>query len=91
MLRLESADQAIADRGLFEMGMDSLMAVELKSRLEKDTGLSLPSTLTFNYPTINDLAGYLTEQTLPSGASSGARACSRIRSRPGINACFRTH
>jgi len=65
VLRLDNADQAIADRGLFEMGMDSLMAVELKSRLEKDTGLSLPSTLAFNYPTINDLAGYLVEQLSP--------------------------
>jgi acyl carrier protein len=86
VLRLERADQAIADRGLFEMGMDSLMAVELKSRLEKDTGLSLPSTLTFNYPTIDDLAGYLLEQlssesspsqtvatvAVPVGASSGS-------------------
>lgn len=62
VLRLESPDQAAADRGLFEMGMDSLMAVELKSLLERDTGLSLPSTLTFNYPSINDLAGYLAER-----------------------------
>jgi hypothetical protein len=44
------------------MGMDSLMAVELKSLLEKDTALSLPSTLTFNYPTIGDLAGYFMKQ-----------------------------
>jgi hypothetical protein len=44
------------------MGMDSLMAVELKSLLEKDTALPLPSTLTFNYPTIGELAGYLMKQ-----------------------------
>jgi myxalamid-type polyketide synthase MxaE and MxaD len=37
-------------QGLFEMGMDSLMSVELKGRLEKAVGRALPSTLTFNYP-----------------------------------------
>jgi acyl transferase domain-containing protein/acyl carrier protein len=70
VLHLESADHAIVDRGLFDMGMDSLMAVELKSRLEKGTGLSLPPTLTFNYPTINDLAGYLMEQMAPRQAEA---------------------
>jgi acyl carrier protein len=59
VLRLEGPNLVQEDRGLFEMGMDSLMALELKSLLEKDTSLPLPSTLTFNYPTISDLAGYL--------------------------------
>ena len=62
VLHLDSPNLAQTDQGLFEMGMDSLMAVELKSLLEKDTALSLPSTLTFNYPTIGDLAGYFMKQ-----------------------------
>lgn len=45
--------------GLFDLGMDSLMAVELRRRLERLSGLELPSTLTFNYPNVNALAGYL--------------------------------
>jgi acyl carrier protein len=45
--------------GLFEMGMDSLMSVELKARLEKCTGRSLPSTLTFNYPNVGALSSYI--------------------------------
>lgn len=65
VLQIESADEVVADRGLFEMGMDSLMAVELKGHIEKDTGLSLPSTLIFNYPTIDDLTGFLLEQLSP--------------------------
>jgi acyl transferase domain-containing protein/acyl carrier protein len=65
VLHIESDDPVITDRGLFEMGMDSLMAVELKGRLEKETGLSLPSTLTFNYPTIDDLTGFLMDQLAP--------------------------
>jgi acyl carrier protein len=47
------------DTGFFEMGMDSLMSVELRSRLERAAGRKLPSTLTFNYPNIRALAGYL--------------------------------
>ncbi len=51
-------------QGLFEMGLDSLMSVELKSLLETSVGQPLPSTLTFNYPTIADLARYLDETVL---------------------------
>jgi len=45
--------------GLFELGMDSLMSVELRKRLESGVGRSLPSTLTFNYPNVAALAGYI--------------------------------
>ncbi|MFZ5542948.1 MAG: type I polyketide synthase [Pseudomonadota bacterium] len=45
--------------GLFDLGMDSLMSVELKRRLERGAGRTLPSTLTFNYPNVNALAGFL--------------------------------
>ena len=51
-------------QGLFEMGLDSLMSVELKGKLESSVGKPLPSTLTFNYPTIADLARYLDESVL---------------------------
>jgi len=59
VLRVEQAESVDIYQGLFDMGMDSLMSVELKSRLEAGVGQSLPSTLTFNYPTVADLAGYL--------------------------------
>jgi acyl transferase domain-containing protein/acyl carrier protein len=45
--------------GLFDLGMDSLMAVELKRRLERGVGKPLPATLTFNYPNVGALAGYI--------------------------------
>ena len=51
--------------GLFELGMDSLMSVELKGRLQKGTGLELASTLTFNYPSVHALSGYLSEKLAP--------------------------
>jgi acyl carrier protein len=54
--------------GLFEMGMDSLMSVELKRRLEAVAKKPLPATLTFNYPSANALAGYLLGELAPSVA-----------------------
>jgi myxalamid-type polyketide synthase MxaE and MxaD len=64
VLAIDPAQPIEADRGLFEMGMDSLMAVELKGRLEAAVGQALPTTLIFNYPTIADLAQYLGTQVL---------------------------
>ncbi|MFJ7416901.1 SDR family NAD(P)-dependent oxidoreductase [Streptomyces sp. NPDC098077] len=51
------------DRGFDELGFDSLGGVEFRNRLAKVTGLSLPSTLVFDYPTVNEMAGYLLAQT----------------------------
>ncbi|WP_158750013.1 beta-ketoacyl synthase N-terminal-like domain-containing protein [Acidobacterium sp. S8] len=47
------------NRGLFQMGMDSLMSVKLKRRLEAGLGLKLPGTLTLTYPTVAAIARFL--------------------------------
>jgi hypothetical protein len=44
------------------MGMDSLMALELKNRLQTSLGCSMPATLAFDYPSIEALADYLSKQ-----------------------------
>lgn len=60
----------IDDRqGLFEMGMDSLMSVELKGRFERSVGQSLPATLTFNYPSVEALTGFFADELLAAAQS----------------------
>ncbi|MFL6073181.1 MAG: beta-ketoacyl synthase N-terminal-like domain-containing protein [Mycobacteriales bacterium] len=54
------ADGLDPDTGFFELGMDSVMALGLRSRLEADLGVELPSTLTFEYPDTTQLAAHVT-------------------------------
>ncbi|MCP4397919.1 MAG: acyltransferase domain-containing protein, partial [bacterium] len=49
-------------RGFLEMGLDSLMAVDMKNALESRFERRLPSTLIFDYPTVDTLADYLALQ-----------------------------
>jgi acyl transferase domain-containing protein/NADPH:quinone reductase-like Zn-dependent oxidoreductase/acyl carrier protein len=57
-------DPARLDRqgALERLGFDSLMALELRNRLERSLGLTLPATLIWAYPTMVALAAYLSEQ-----------------------------
>ena len=43
-------------------GMDSLTALEFRNRIEAATGTTLSATLVFNYPTIQQLEGFLLEK-----------------------------
>jgi acyl carrier protein len=49
---------------LNELGLDSLMAVELRNMLSNSLQAMLPATLLFDYPTIETLADYLAKKVL---------------------------
>jgi acyl carrier protein len=51
-------------QGFFKLGMNSIMTVQLRSRLEADLKCTLPSTIAFEYPTIHALASYLAHHVL---------------------------
>lgn len=45
------------DRGLFDMGLDSVGVASIRARLSADLNVQLSNADLFNYPTINALAG----------------------------------
>ncbi len=61
---LDSSRLPNPQHGFVDMGMDSLMLVELKNQLEAGLGHSLPATLAFEYATIDALSRHLVEAVL---------------------------
>ena len=51
---------------LMDAGLDSLGAVEVKSSIERSTGVQLPATVVFDYPSVGAIAAYLSSIAGPS-------------------------
>ncbi len=59
MLRVGPSQSLAPQLSLLELGLDSLMAVELGNALSEMLGCPLPSTLVFDYPTVDQLTAYI--------------------------------
>ena len=71
-----SPDEVTARRAFIELGFDSLMAIELRSRLSDATGLQLPATVVLDHPNAAALSDHLLlrlrEAAMNAPAAEGA-------------------
>jgi len=67
------ADREIDEQtGFRELGLDSLLAIELRNALQSDLGTSLPATIAFDFPTVATLSAFVLATLNVSDAPSPA-------------------
>jgi Phosphopantetheine attachment site len=59
-------------QGFFKMGMDSMMTVQLRNRLETSLSCSLPPTVAFEYPTVESLTDFIADDVIKLDGRTGA-------------------
>ncbi|NES18399.1 MAG: short-chain dehydrogenase, partial [Symploca sp. SIO3E6] len=64
VLEINNPESISLETGFFDLGMDSLTSVELRNKLQTSLECSLPSSLAFDYPTIDKLVDYLAKDLL---------------------------
>jgi acyl carrier protein len=70
----DSAEQVPTGRPFSDLGFDSLTALELSQYLARETGLRVPATMVFDYPTPSALAACLRSRLFPAVEDGGADA-----------------
>ncbi|MFB9339707.1 type I polyketide synthase, partial [Actinoplanes octamycinicus] len=71
VLGFAGPQDVLPTRGFLDLGINSLTALELRNRLNAVTGLRLPATLIFDYPSTDVLAKYLDGQLVAGDGDRG--------------------
>ncbi|MEH2172820.1 type I polyketide synthase [Nostoc sp.] len=80
VLGISDPQQIKPQQPLFDLGIDSLMVLDLRNQLQMSVGKTLRSTLLFDYPTLDALVGYLEGEMLeqPSETESAASQMDKL-------------
>jgi NAD(P)-dependent dehydrogenase (short-subunit alcohol dehydrogenase family)/acyl carrier protein len=66
-------------RGFTELGLESVFAVQLGTRIEEELGVPMYATVTFDHPTVTQLARYLLQRIGSDTPGSAATAAPDVR------------
>ncbi|MBR8332456.1 SDR family NAD(P)-dependent oxidoreductase [Burkholderia ambifaria] len=72
IMALDAARPLAQDKSFHELGLDSLMAIELKRALQEGFAARVPATVMFDYPDIDSLAHWLAGPAQETRASASA-------------------
>ncbi len=78
VLGFADADAISPAHAFSELGFDSLTVVDLRNRLDSVTGLRLPATLAFDYPTVTALLDHLMRTLAPAAVSAEDRLTAQL-------------
>jgi acyl carrier protein len=83
-------NELTVEQPLMAAGLDSLGAVELRNSLQGQLGVELPSTLVFDYPTVDSMAQYIARKLQPAAVQSsimmGSSALADVAMSRGVQA-----
>lgn len=76
VLRIKDRGALQPDQRLFDLGLDSIMALDLKNRLERELVHPFSATLLFKYPNLEALTTFLVTEVLPQKLESSEETAS---------------